>query len=322
MASARGPSARRPIGPTLQSETAHQVRNRTERLHRCRERHALELAGQQHEPFQRGDEVRASLGCRHRMDLIQDHGGQAAQHRPAVWRGQEQVEALWRGDQDLRRLSKHAPAVRGERIAASGLHANGRKLLPCELEGLGDLLQRRQQVSLDVIVERLQRRDVEDPNRVRPPGAADELVDAPQERGEGLARAGGSRHQHVGTARNLGPGARLDVGRLSEGAQEPLRDDGVEKGERSQVLVSHPWFQCRSTPRARVNGGRSPWPLALSAPPGQPAEASLPAGADAIARWSVPSPSLNCPIRRCNSCAIPERCSVAEDISSAADAAL
>ncbi len=63
----------------------------------------------------------------------------------------------------------------------------------------GDLLrardrgQRHSQVALDVVAERLQRRDVDDPGAVLTPVAplTREAVDGPQERSERLARAGG-----------------------------------------------------------------------------------------------------------------------------------
>ena len=63
------------------------------------------------------------------------------------------------------------------------------------------------QVPLDVVVERLQRRDVEQPKPAA--GASVELVDPVQERRERLAGAGRGGNEHVALRRDGRPGLRL-----------------------------------------------------------------------------------------------------------------
>ncbi len=43
----------------------------------------------------------------HGVDLVEDHGGHPVQHQAAVRRGEDEVEALRRGDEDLGRVAQH-----------------------------------------------------------------------------------------------------------------------------------------------------------------------------------------------------------------------
>ena len=70
------------------------------------------------QPLQGSGQVRAPLVPGDHVDLIHDHGPRAAQHRPASLRGQQQVERLRGGDQDVRRvLEHHRLSVGGRHIA-------------------------------------------------------------------------------------------------------------------------------------------------------------------------------------------------------------
>ena len=139
-------------------------------------------AGQRLEPLEREREVRAALGARHGVDLVHDHG-LGVHEELARLRREHQVERLGRGDQDVRRLAQHRLALLLGRVA--GADGDGHVA--------ADALERRAQVLLDVVRERLQRRDVDQPRLAlalgeRPSGQA---VERPEERGERLARAGG-----------------------------------------------------------------------------------------------------------------------------------
>ena len=150
------------------------------------------------EPLQGEREVRAALGRRDGVDLVDDHGLDVREDlvRP---RGHHQIERLGRRDQDVRRLAEHRLAVllRG----VSGAQA--------DLDRRADALERSSQVAIDVVGKRLERRDVDQANalaeglgvlggRVRVGSSAPrELVDPPQERGERLAGARGRADQRV-----------------------------------------------------------------------------------------------------------------------------
>ena len=96
--------------------------------------------------------------------------------------------------------------------------------------GEPDARQRRPQVALDVVGERLERRDVQDADvagfRPRGLGAgiAGKAVQAPQERGEGLATPRRGVDQRVATGRDGGPAAGLGVRRRLEARREPGTD--------------------------------------------------------------------------------------------------
>src|SRR5205823_12327543 len=90
--------------------------------------------------------------------------------------------------------------------------------------------QRSAQVALDVVVERLQRRDVEQAeplSRFR-----GELVDPVEEGGERLSRAGWSLDQRVLAGRNRRPAERLRGRRRGERALEPSACFGAKRRER------------------------------------------------------------------------------------------
>ena len=107
------------------------------------------------EPLERDRHVRAALGLGDGVDLVDDHGLDVGEDlaRPAR---EHQVQRLGRGDQDVRRVARHVAPVLLRRVA--GAHADA--------DVGADPAQRRAQVLLDVVGERLQRRDVDEPGAV------------------------------------------------------------------------------------------------------------------------------------------------------------
>ena len=142
----------------------------------------------------------------------------SAQHLAAL-RGEEQIERLGRGDQDVGRRAQHlAPLAL---VGVARAHADRqRRAEPGE---------RAAEVALDVVVERLQRRDVEQAQTLA--GARVEAVDPGQERRQRLARAGRSLHEHVRAARDHGPGGELRRRRAGKRALEPGARCGAEACE-------------------------------------------------------------------------------------------
>ncbi len=127
------------------------------------------------QPLQRQGQVRAALVRRDGVDLIHDHRLGAAQHGPAPLRGDQEIQRLGGGDQDVRRVLEHGRPLRGGRVAGPDRHPDIRRS-QSELAGhRGDLTQRCLQVLLDIRRQRLQRRHVDDlgpaprrPSRRRP----------------------------------------------------------------------------------------------------------------------------------------------------------
>ena len=90
--------------------------------------------------------------------------------------------------------------------------------------------ERPAEVPLDVVVERLQRRDVEEPQALA--RRLVQPVDALEERGERLPRARRRLHEDVRPGRDRGPGEFLRGRRAGEGTLEPGSRRGRQRCER------------------------------------------------------------------------------------------
>ena len=172
------------------------------------------LVAEMVEPLEGQRQMGASLRRRHCVDLVDDHSLDAPENLAGA-RADHQIEGLGSGDQDVRRLAAHGPALGLRRIARAQRHGDRN----------ADPLQRGTEVALDVVGEGLERRDVDDPHaRTEAVGLAGQAVDPPQERGQGLARAGRSADQRVCAGRDRGPARRLGGGGCLERRLEPLPD--------------------------------------------------------------------------------------------------
>ena len=108
------------------------------------------------EPLEREREVRAALRPGDGVHLVEDHRLDRLQQLAAA-RGEEQEERLGRRDQDVGRRAQHPLAVALRRVARPHAHRQRR----------ADPRERAAEVPLDVVVERLERRDVEEPEALR-----------------------------------------------------------------------------------------------------------------------------------------------------------
>jgi hypothetical protein len=160
------------------------------------------------EALHRKREVRAALGARDRVHLVEDQRADALQVLARA-RGEHEIERLRSRDQNVRRVPQHLRPLLLRRVARADSDAEAR-LQSCE---------RAAQVPLDVVVERLQRRDVEQPQALA--GLRDQPVDPVQERRERLARAGRGLDERVLAARDRRPAEPLRRSRLAERVLEP-----------------------------------------------------------------------------------------------------
>ena len=148
--------------------------------------------------------------------------------------GQHQVQRLWRRDQDVGRARAASLALALRRVAG----ADG------DFEVGADAAQRCAQVAVDVVGERLERRDVDEaraPLAGRRRRLVGELVDRVQERGQRLARAGRRRDQDMLAGGDRRPGLILGRCRRREGRGEPLSRAGlkVRSGTASERTVAY-----------------------------------------------------------------------------------
>ena len=181
------------------------------------------------EPFERQGEVRAALGRRERVDLVDDHGLDPAE-RVARGRREHQEQRLGRGDEEVRGMADERAAVAAARV--TGTHADD-GLGEGHVEPLGreaDAGEGRAKVLLDVEREGPQGGDVEEPRAARPlrQRRGHQSIDAPEEGREGLARSRRGEDQGVLTARDRPPTLRLSRGRLRERGLEPRPHRGRE----------------------------------------------------------------------------------------------
>jgi len=112
--------------------------------------------GQVFQSLQAEGEVDAALFADEGVDLVHDDGAHGAQHVAGARAGEEEVERLGRGDQDVRRLLEHRGAGAGRGVAGAHRHAQRRQRLAQPRRGLADARQRRAQVALDVVVQGLE----------------------------------------------------------------------------------------------------------------------------------------------------------------------
>jgi hypothetical protein len=206
MVTGRGCKACSPSGAVTHS---FPPRKRADSLHGLRRKvlQAFQAESQVHPAFLAGQGV----------DFVDDHRAHGLEDLPGTRAGEHEIQRFGRGDQDIGRPRQHRLALTLRRIAGANQHADlgeiGAQLLCLP----ANTRQRHTQVALNVVVQRLKRRDVHDPNplaalvsvtpalscpssvhlaflafaarlsTLHPP----QLVDSPQKRGHRLTRAGG-----------------------------------------------------------------------------------------------------------------------------------
>ncbi len=185
--------------------------------------------------------MRAALGARDRVHLVEDHRLHARE-RVARGRGQHQEQRLGGGDQDVRR-TRGQGAPLGRRGVAGADTDPDLGLGQAQTHGLlPNAGERAAQVPLDVDREGLQRGHVEDPAallRIGRGRGEGQLVQSGEERGQGLARAGRGHHQHIRTRADGLPRAGLGRGGRGERPREPAAGRGGEAVEGSACGADH-----------------------------------------------------------------------------------
>ena len=199
-----------------------------------RARRLMSPPAQRFEPLQAERQVRTTLGTHERVDLIDDHGLDA---REPISRlaGEQEVERLGGGDEDLRRPARQLRALFGRGV--TGAHAYGGHVMrhPVTL-GLGSHAgEGRPQVALHVDPERFERRDVEHPHaRLGWFGLNEhQAVEGHEERRQGLAGPRGRQEQGGHPGGNAGPRLRLRLRRSGKRSGEPAL--GARVGELERV---------------------------------------------------------------------------------------
>ena len=198
----------------------------------------------------------AALGTGDGMDLVDDHRLDRAQCLAPRGGGEQEEQALGRRDQDVGRRAGLAGALLLRGIA--GAHADvdvGQR----QVEAVGGGAQagkRAAEVALDVVVEGLERRDVQDPRALLGSRRRGEPIERHEKRSQRLARAGRCAQEHVAAAGNGRPAPRLRRrGPVREGFAQPGRSDRRERGV-ERVGGSRRHGLCVSCGGCRLGGVR------------------------------------------------------------------
>src|SRR6516225_4885403 len=142
------------------------------------------------------------------MDLVDDDRRGIAQQGAAALGGEQDVERFGRGDEDVRRVFDLQRALARRRVAAAYGDADVGQRGAARLGGGEDAGERRLQVLLDVVAERLEGRYVDGVDTVLESAveaALDEIVERPQKRGERLAGTGRRGDQRVEAGGDVPP---------------------------------------------------------------------------------------------------------------------
>ena len=175
----------------------------------------------------------AALVRRDRVDFVDDHGTRARQHRAAGLRAEQHVERFRRRHQDVRRAAAHALALGGGRVSRSDPGADFDIGKPASAELLPDAGERRLEILMDVIRQRLERRYVDDLRCIRErrlETLAHQVVDCGEKGRERLARSGGRRDERVAAGLDRRPRFSLRRSWRDETLGKPVRDGRMEQG--------------------------------------------------------------------------------------------
>ena len=179
--------------------------------------------------------MRPALVIGHRVNFIHNHGLDIAQNRPALVGREQNVERLRRRHQNVRRTLQHQPTVFRQRVAGTHRSANlwhQQPALRCQRQNLS---QRPFQIFLDVVAQRLQRRNVENFRPVHQLASqrlAHQPVNASQKGSESFARPRRRGNQRGPPRQNVRPALLLRLRRRPKLPHKPLRHDRVGPGER------------------------------------------------------------------------------------------
>ena len=235
------------------------MRDRADRILGGREANAQQLvAAEGGEPLKRQGQMRAALVRGDGVDFVDDHGAGSREHLAPGLRAEQDVKQFRRRYQDVGRPPAHPLTLGRRRVAGTHPRADLDVSEPPPNELLPDAGQRRLQVAVNIVRERLQRRDIDNVGRVgQIPFEAlpDQIIDGRKKRRERLARAGRGGDQGVPARLDRRPGFELRRGGRGETLGEPRGDRGVEECSGACIGPGGCGGRGDALPPARAAGG-------------------------------------------------------------------
>ena len=186
------------------------------------------------QPLDRQRQMRAALVAEHGVYLVEDQRFNLGEHGPPARARQQQIQRLGRGDQDMRWARRHLAALVGGGVPGAHRDADARAGTGIGIaKQFGDAGQGNLKIAVDVVVQRLQRRNIENLNpRAESVALPHEAIEPRIERRQGLAAAGGRRDQRVAAPPDRRPGIQLGGGRRRELPLEPAPASRMKPRER------------------------------------------------------------------------------------------
>ncbi len=186
------------------------------------------------EAFESKGEVGAALVVGDGVDLVDDDGAHVGEVLARAGGGEQEVEGLRGGDEDVGRVAQHARSLGWEGVTGADAGADGRAKKATGGGELLDLGQGAVEIFLHIVGEGLERGDVDDLGGGREragDGKAEKLVDGDEEGRQRLTGASGCGDECGIASEDGGPALDLGLGGGAEFGEEPLLHDGVCPGE-------------------------------------------------------------------------------------------
>ncbi len=131
-------------------------------------------------------------------------------------------------------MTLHSASIRVWRITTSGPYMDWRERHSGLLEDLLQLTKWLEQISVDVIVERFEGRNVKNPCVASGPFLSDQLIDCPQECRKCLAAPCWGADENMLAGSNPWPALLLPIRWLTDLIHKPLRNERVKERENVQ----------------------------------------------------------------------------------------
>ena len=238
------------IGRGYFAIAGEKMRDLFDRLLRGRKADAhRRLVSQRFQPLERKRQVRAALVVGDGVNFVDDHGLDVAQDGAALVRGQQNVERLGRGHQNVRRALQHRAPLFHQRVAGANGGANLRHQQAALAGQRENFAERDFEIFLDVVAQRFQRRNIENFGAVgRSSGErfAHQAIDAGEKCGQRFAGSGGRGNERGAAGENVRPALLLRLSGRAEALDEPLRHQRMRPGQggrkgRHRDIVAGSW---------------------------------------------------------------------------------